>query len=153
MLLVIAYVARPSPHVPLYDANLVRLAETERQGYCSGVTFWTTQYEGDANLAKECRKTHREESGRVDLLAAERGFCRGIVDEGWEGSVPDCVGILQGYRYWPTYDGSITDQWNRARPYPRPIIESSPESGDGSRTGDRPSGPGRGYDGNDYYRP
>lgn len=144
VLLVVAYVVRPSPHVPLYDANLVRLAETERQGYCSGVTFWRTQGEGDADLAKECRRAHPEESGAVNLAATERGFCRGIVDQGWTGTVSDCVGILGQYQYWPTLDGSITDQWNRARPYPRPAITGAESPDDESRTGGRTDVPSRG---------
>ena len=154
VLLVLAYAVRPSPHVPLYDANLVRLAETERQGYCSGTTFWRTQGEGDTGVARECRETHPEESGRVNLLLAERGFCRGIVDGGWDGgSVTDCVAILGSYQYWPTYDGSITDQWNRARPYPRPAISGAADQTDDSRTGGRtgspshPSGNRYGYGG------
>lgn len=143
VLLAVAYVARPSPHVPPYDANLVRIVETERQGYCAGVTFWRTDGEGDADLARECRGERRGESGRVNLLLAERGFCRGIVDEGWvDGSVADCLAILSEFRYWPTYDGSITHQWNRARPYPRPVIAGTEGATDDSRTGGRPGGPG-----------
>ena len=157
VLLVVAYAARPSPHVPPYDANLVRLAETERQGYCAGVTFWQTGGgDGDADLAKECRKEHPKESGRVNLVATERGFCRAIVDEGWEGTVSTCLDIMGTYQYWPTFDGAITDQWNRARPYPSTAIGGTSEQDD-SRTGGRPGGPGHSApsrsdsDYSDYY--
>ena len=158
VVLVVAYAARPSPHVPPYDANLVRLAETERQGYCAGVTFWKTQGGGSANQARACREEHREQSGRVNMIAAERGFCQGIVDQGWmEGDVPMCVDTLRSYQYWPTLDGSITDQWNRARPYPSTAIGGTSEEPDGSRTGGRPGGPGHPApsrsDYEDYYYP
>ncbi len=153
--LVVVYAARPSPHVPPYDANLVRLAETERQGYCAGVTFWETQGVGDAEVARACRGEHREQSGRVNMAAAERGFCQGIVDQGWVGGVIDCLDILHSYQYWPTFNGSITDQWNRARPYPSTAIGGATDQSDTSRTGGRPGssghpGPSRSSD-YEYY--
>jgi hypothetical protein len=156
ILAVLVYAGRPSPHVPPYDANLVRLAETERQGYCAGVTFWKTQAAGSAEQARACRIEHTEQSGRVNMTATERGFCQGIVDSGWiDGFVADCVSILRTYQLWPTYDGSITDQWNRARPYPSTSLGGAGEESDGSRTGGRSGGPGhssssRGAD-YDYY--
>lgn len=153
ILLVLAYAARPSPHVPPYDANLVRLAETERQGYCAGVTFWKTQGTGDAARARTCRKEHPEQSGRVNMIATERGFCQGIVDSGWvDGYVTDCVGILRDNQLWPTLDGGLTDQWNRARPYPNTAIGGGSDKGsDDSRTGDRPGSPGHGGPGRSDY--
>ena len=145
VLLVIGYAARPSPHVPPYDANLVQLAETERQGYCAGVTYWGTEGAGSAERAKACRVKHREQSGEVNMAATERGFCQGIIDSGWtDGYVTDCVGILRSNQLWPTLDGSLTDQWNRARPYQSTAIGGGTEESDESRTGDRSGTSGHG---------
>ena len=158
MLLVVAYIVHSPGHIPPYDANLVQLADTERQGYCSGVTFWRTSGQGDAGRARACRAEYRDDkSGRISMVAAERGFCQGIVDEGWDGgSAAVCVEILRSYQYWPTLDGSITDQWNRARPYPGTIIDTgTSDSRDDSRTGGRPGSPGHAgpsrSDYEDYY--
>lgn len=155
VLVVVGYAADRPGHIPPYDANLVRLVETERQGYCAGVTFWKTQGNGEAGQARACRKEHQEQSGRINMVAAERGFCQGIVDSGWlEGGVADCLSILGSYQYWPTYDGSISSDWNRARPYPRPALSTGATQDDGSRTGGRGGGPGRdspSRPGYDYY--
>lgn len=140
VLLVLAYVGNRPGHQSPYDANLVRLAETERQGYCGGLTFWKTQGEGDAQVAKTCRPEHPERSGRVNLVATETGFCQAVVDSGWEGYVGSCLVILHDNQYWPTYDGGITNQWNRARPYPSAILEGVGGGDDGSRTGGRSGG-------------
>lgn len=144
----VAYVARPAGHIPPYDANLVRLAETDLQGYCAGRTFWNTQGLGNAGVARACRSELREQHPDVpDLPAAERGFCQAISDQGWAGTVGECLDILVANQYWPTYDGSLSNQWNRARPYPHvaATLGSGPRSDD-SRTGsehgggDRPTG-------------
>lgn len=148
MLLSIGYVARPVGHVALYDANLVRLAETGLEGYCAGIVFWSSQGTGDAAAAADCRATTTGKSTKVDVSTVERPFCRAIVESGWEGDVATCLDIMAGAKYWPTYDGSITDQWNRARPYPRSELQGIGEP-DGSRTGGR-SGASR--DGNPIYR-
>ena|SRR3972149_5201563 len=141
VVLALTYVGRRPGHISPYDANLVRLAETERQGYCAAVTFWNGG--PNAGQAKECRTERREKSGRVNLIKAERGFCEGIVDQGWEGALGDCLTIMAQNQYWPTYDGNITQSWNRARPYPRPAIAGQGEQDDGSRTGERPGGHNR----------
>lgn len=134
----LAYVARPAPHVPPYDANLVRLAETELEGYCAGETFWKSQARGDAQLAASCRAEHASAmSSEVDLMKVEGAFCRGIIEGGWAGAVPECLNILATYQYWPTYDGNISAEWNRARPYPRLMIQVPAQQEDDSRTGDR----------------
>ena len=142
MLLAVAYVARPVGHVPPYDANLLRLAESKLQGYCAGETFWQVQT-GDAALAAGCRKKRADEMTDVSNLAAvQPAFCQAIVVAGWEGDVPSCLGIMASYKYWPTYDGTLTDQWNRARPYPQPAISGDTDEG-GSRTGGRSQAPTR----------
>lgn len=139
-LMVLGYITNRPGHIPPYDANLVRLVETERQGYCSGLTFWKTSGEGNAGQASQCRSEYREKSGEVNLPVAIRGFCEAIVESGWEGYVTLCAQLIADQQLWPTYDGSITDQWNRARPYPYSPLGGSPGSTDGSRTGDRGAG-------------
>ena len=135
----LVYVARPVGHIPIYDANLVRLAETELQGYCAGDAFWKSAGEGDAGKARACRAQYAD-SGQfanvTDLAVVPRAFCQAIVEDGWDGDVPTCLQIMVDNQYWPTYDGGITDQWNRARPYPVSAIPSGPPpADDGSRTG------------------
>ena len=137
----LAYVARPAGHVPPYDANLVRLAESQLDGYCAGEAFWTSQGDGDGRIADACRARLAEQKSRKpDARVVVGAFCEGVMDAGWEGTAYECVGTLTDGRLWPTYDGSLTDQWNRARPYPRPALapSSGSEIDDGSRTGDRP---------------
>lgn len=147
VLLSLVYVARPAGHQPPYDANLVRLAESELEGFCAGEAFWRSGGTGlgDPALASECRsRLAGRKSAEPNLGAVSRAFCLAIVIEGWEGTVPDCVEILAQARYWPTYDGGLTDQWNRARPYPRPVISSGGGGGGSdSRTGGREDAPTR----------
>mgnify|MGYP001587881744 FL=1 len=152
----LAYVSWPVGHIPPYDANLVRLAESNLQGYCSGEAFWRSGGAGSARLAGDCRtRLAGKRSNKPDLMAVPAAFCAAIVKEGWEGTQPDCLSIMFDNQYWPTYDGAITAEWNRARPYPRPLISTTPGSqGNGSRTGDRngggrPTNPSRG----DYTYP
>ena len=135
----LTYVAWPVGHIPPYDANLVRLAESSLQGYCAGEAFWRSGGAGSGRLAGECRKRLAGKRSNVPNLNAVPGaFCSAIVNEGWEGDQPSCLSIMSDNQYWPTYDGAITDQWNRARPYPRPLISTTagPKS-DGARTGNR----------------
>jgi len=135
----LAYVAWPVGHIPPYDANLVRLAESELQGYCSGEAFWKSAGEGSASLAGQCRKRLAgRRSNAPSLMAVPGAFCAAIVKGGWTGTRADCLGIMSDNQYWPTYDGSISNQWNRARPYPQPLISTGagPQS-NGARTGNR----------------
>lgn len=145
-ILAVIYVARPAPHIPPYDANLVRLAESEMEGYCAGNTFWKTQGAGNASEASACRKQHSGMSRASDLPAVPPAFCRAIVQSGWDGDVPTCLVIMADNQLWPTYDGSISDQWNRARPYPLSSlgVPGDKRAGDSSRTGGH-EGPTRGY--------
>lgn len=136
--LAVAYVARPVGHIPLYDANLIRLAESSLQGYCAGETFWQSAGEGSAEMASACRDRLADRRSNVPAVGAVPGaFCQAIVDQGWEGDRAACAEILTGQKLWPTYDGGITDQWNRARKYPGHVIPSGPGRTDDSRTGDR----------------
>lgn len=138
VVLAVAYISWPVGHIPPYDANLVRLAESDLQGYCSGDSFMKSQGMGDANLAATCRQRQaRKRPNAPNLGAVQKAFCEAVVANGWEGTNGDCVGILQMNEYWPTYDGNITNAWNRARPYPRTFTLSNAgsQSGGGSRTG------------------
>lgn len=138
IVLSIIYIARPAGHIPPYDANLVRLAETELQGYCSGKVFWNTSGNGDADSANRCRiDLANIYSNEINLVKTESAFCQAVVDQGWQGTKEDCFIILEESQYWPTYDGSISNQWNRARPYPKPVLQSNGSQTD-SRTGVRP---------------
>lgn len=139
----VVYVARPAGHQPPYDANLVRLAESRLEGYCAGQAFWASGGDpaGNASLAAQCRA---ERAGTMpsttNLAAVPRGFCRAIVDSGWEGTAKQCLEILGQYQYWPTYDGGISNAWNRARPYPLAHLSTGPsQASDESRTGGRGS--------------
>lgn len=137
MVLGLVYIVWPVGHIPLYDANLVRLAESDLQGYCSGDTFWKTGGVGDSNMASECRsRLAKKHSSNVDLSVVQGSFCQAIVDSGWTGTKSDCLGIMATNEYWPTYVGAITNQWNRARPYPKlfSLINSNSKSSQ-SRTG------------------
>jgi hypothetical protein len=137
-LLAVVYVARPAGHIPPYDADLNRLAETQLEGYCSGSVFWKTYGEGDGGAAAECREERAGMHEDVpNIPAVQRSFCRAVVAEGWDGTVPYCLEILQDSKLWPTYDGQLTQEWNRARKYPQPPIQVVGSEGEGSRTGGR----------------
>src|SRR3990167_10201178 len=136
----LVYVAQPAAHVPIYDANLVRLAESNLQGYCAGETLGNTGGEGDAATAAACRETRKgDRPDTPDVAAVPRAFCQAIVDAGWrDGSQAVCIEILTANKLWPTYDGGLTDQWNRARGYPLKAISVGGKPESESRTGDRP---------------
>ena len=146
----IVYILLPVGHIPPYDANLVRLAETDRQGYCSGMTLIQTGGGPDAVRTADCRKESKRPNV-ANLQVVLPAFCQGVLDGGWEGDVPTCLDIVAQNMYWPTYDGTITNEWNRARPYPAVLLANIGGNGgaDGSRTGgragsDRGSTPTRG---------
>ena len=135
----LAYVAWPVGHIPPYDANLVRLAESSLQGYCAGEAFWRSGGAGSASLAGQCRgRLAGKRSNVPNLNAVPGAFCAAIIAEGWEGDQPSCLSIMSDNQYWPTYDGAITDQWNRARGYPLKAISVGGKPESESRTGDRP---------------
>jgi len=132
------YVTLPVGHIPLYDANLVRLAETELEGYCAGYTFPISNGVGDDVEAASCRRTYASRYSEVfSPSAAERAFCGAIADSGRYGTdQAGCIMTIRSGQYWPTYAGSLTNDWNRARPYPLTTGLSEAEPDD-SRTGGR----------------
>ena len=142
VVVMLAYAGNRPGHIPPYDANLTRLAETERQGYCAGEVGWKTEFAGSADQAAACRADHPEQSGRVSMAATARGFCQAVLNQGWNGFMEECLDILRENQYWPTYDGALTNQWNRARPYPNSALGGASDQTDSSRTGGR-SGGGR----------
>ena len=133
----LVYISQPVGHIPPYDANLVRLAESDLQGYCAGKTLLETGGYGDANMTAQCRsELAGKRSDKPNLAIVQSSFCQAIVDGGWEGTKSDCLKIMSDNEYWPTYDGSITNAWNRARPYPATFATiGGGSSSAGSRTG------------------
>lgn len=133
----LAYVIRPAGHIPPYDANLVRLAETPLQGYCSGQTFMRTSGAGSATEAAGCRDEKLGLlSDSVNMGAVESSFCQAVLDSGWQGDMLTCLDILRTNELWPTYDGALSAAWNRAHKYPRQILGGNTPP-DNSRTGPR----------------
>ncbi len=112
------YVATPPGDTPPYDAFLNRLAQTEREGFCSGWAMWTAASSAEAQqLTADCRAGERpreevrtmidppkksgfiyhvttrplEMSDEVDMGSVVGAFCRGLVAAGWSAgsSKPD----------------------------------------------------------------
>lgn len=138
ILLSMLYIAWPVGFIAPYDANLVRLADSQLQGYCSGDSFMKSQGVGDANLAANCRNEKAAKmSNKPDMGVVQGAFCQAVHANGWQGTRAQCLSILQTNEYWPTYDGNITNAWNRARPYPNTfaLAGTGSNSGGGSRTG------------------
>jgi hypothetical protein len=124
----------PGP-IPLTDANRQPLAETAEQGRCAGEVFWSSGGAGGAEAMAECLADETEPE--VDWPAVQPGFCKGIMSQGADITAEECMGIMEQRRFWPTLGGTITDQWNRAFPYPGSLMTEAPTGGDDSRTGDR----------------
>ncbi len=128
----------PQPHVPLLDANRNRLAETYEEGYCSGIAFWRTRGQGNAQQAADCREANSM-TEKIDYEVVQLAFCSAVTEEGYQGGTENCITILQTEQLWPTYDGALTASWNDKFPYPGDTFTSTP-AGDGvddGRTGDR----------------
>jgi hypothetical protein len=137
---VLIYLAIP-PGVPkLFDGNLTRLAQTDAEGYCSGLAFFRANSAEEAkDIAAGCREDTTL-STTVDLARVTMAFCLGAKKGGYTGSIQfGCVDVLKSLQFWPMYDGGITDAWTRSHPYPLNLLESSVEIvEDNSRTGGRP---------------
>lgn len=130
------YVVRDPGHVPLFDASLQRLAETEAEAHCAGVTFWTNRGQANPAEAEDCRTTS-DQSTEFDLTVVQPAFCRAVTDQGYEGGVDNCLNILEGQKLWPTYDGGLTGAWSDTAPYPgdRALVVPPSDSRTGSRDG------------------
>lgn len=130
---------RDPGHVPLFDADLNRLAESELEGYCAGKVFWVERG-GNAEMAADCRAANPQMDDQYNLGVVQMAFCLGARASGFSGDVTvDCLQVLEQNQLWPTYDGSITDAWTKANPYPGDVW--APPSGSGSRTGGREPAP------------
>lgn len=138
IVLALGFLMWPVGFIPPYDANLVRLADSSLQGYCSGDSFMKSGGVGSASLASDCRSARTGRlSDKPDMGVVQGSFCRAVVDNGWQGTMANCLSILQTNQYWPTYDGSLSNAWNRARPYPNRFVLAGRgrNSGGQSRTG------------------
>lgn len=125
------FIVRDPGHIPIFDAGLQRLAETEAEGYCAGEVFWSTRGVGDEKAAQTCRAG--QVNGERDLRAVQPAFCRAIENAGYSG--PSCIDIMENFQYWPTYVGGITDNWSETAPYPLDLAFTTPDTD--SRTGTR----------------
>ncbi len=99
------------------------------------MSYWRNNGEANAERAADCRKD-TQRSDDVDLSTVVNHFCRAVKDEGFMGAVSDCEGIIASRRWWPTYDGGLTDAFNKAYPYPGDRLLQPPPA-DNSRPGDR----------------
>lgn len=117
------YIRWPVGHIPTYDAKLVRLAETPAQGYCAGIVYWKDSGAGSAWQVRDCLKAIAAQPKKyptyISLSITQKYFCKGIQASGYNGTVADCVSILDSYVYWPTYNGTLSANWSQTRPYPK----------------------------------
>jgi hypothetical protein len=128
------YLIRDVGHIPLFDANLQVLAESEVEGYCAGLTFWSNRGSGNAAEAAACRN-ESDRSTDPDLTRVPAFFCMAVREAGFAGTVDECLGILDGQKLWPTRDGDLTNSWSQSAPYPGDLAFVVPPSD--SRTGTR----------------
>ncbi len=132
--LAFAFVAQPEGFVPLFDADLKRLSMTEHEAQCAAEGFMAGN---PAEVATECRETNAH-STTIDLEQVTPRFCTHISSVITTLSYDDCLRIMYDMEYWPTYDGEITNAWNRTAPYPLSVLFSdSGDQRDTGRTGER----------------
>jgi hypothetical protein len=130
---------KPVGHIPLLDANRTVLAETERQGYCAGETFWRTQGMGNEGLFAECMDASSI-INELDVNSVQPAFCRAVTIEGYAGGTENCMDIVRSQKLWPTMTGGLSDSWNRRFPYPLDRLTAGvvpATNTDESRTGER----------------
>ena len=130
MFMAVLYVARPEGFVPLFDANLQRLAMTQQEGYCAGQVW-----QNSATSTADCRKTdaHRTE---IDLRDVVPGFCQAVIAS-ISITQQRCEEIFATNAMWPLYDGGFTQNWSDQAPYPGSILGDGPPPEDTGRTGGR----------------
>jgi len=132
----VSFVLAP-PTPPPLDARHQVLADSAREGYCAGVVQ-LTYGKPTASLAEACRIEHPNMDGSSNLYAVVPAFCQGAIDTAWPGTPEECAGIMADNRYWPLYDGGVTDSWNEKYPYPLDRFDVAVVP-DNSRTGERPN--------------
>ena len=126
----LAYLAMPQGHIPPFDANRWRLAETYVEGYCAGVVAVQTQSR-DRNpaAAEACREDNSVMADDIDIRAVVPAFCEAI-SAGYGMTTGECEDIVAANKIWPLYDGGFTMTWNDAFPYPGDrILTPTPDSG------------------------
>lgn len=113
---------RPMPPAPLLDANLNTLAQSAAEGYCAGITFWSTpNNKGDKKTMDKClTDTKRPTERNLSVVIAT--FCSGITEAGYSGGNSMCQDIMERERFWPTTDGRITNAWSASAPWPGDLI-------------------------------
>lgn len=114
----IAYLAVPPGHVPPFDANRWRLAETYLEGYCAGSVFAIT---GNRNpnpeAAEMCRTENSHYENHIDMNRVIPGFCQAILAT-YGMPIEECAAAVAANQIWPLYDGGFSTSWNSAFPYP-----------------------------------
>ena len=128
------YLLHDVGRIPMFDDNLRPLAESEVEGYCAGLTFWSNRGSGNAAEAAACR-AGSDRSTEPDLVRVPAFFCMAVREAGFAGTVDECLGILDGQKLWPTRDGDLTNSWSQSAPYPGDLAFVVPPSD--SRTGTR----------------
>lgn len=122
----LVYMAFANPHVPLLDANRTVLAESYEQGYCSGLVFGQTRGQGSASAVAECR-AESDLDDEINWNLVQPGFCEGF-NKATQFPTSQCIDIVESQLYWPTLEGTVTQAWNRAFPYPGGTISDSMSS-------------------------
>jgi hypothetical protein len=113
-----------SGRVPIFDADLNRLAETPREAWCAGNTFWDGR-KADPAKAKACRQAQTHRSDSVNHSLVLRNFCDGAKAAGFPGHIQfDCVDVFTERQMWPTRDGGITMAFNSRYPWPGETFQS-----------------------------
>ena len=125
------YVGHPQGFVPIFDADLQRLAMTAHESHCAGQQFLTR---GGGDI-EECRESSGL-STDVNLDIVQPQFCA-VVAPALRMEIQDCMNILTGQQLWPTYDGDLTSNWSQSNPYPGSILGTDTDAEDSSRTGGR----------------
>ena len=130
----LAFVAQPRGFVPMFDADLQRLAMSEHEANCAAEGFMASN---SAETAAECRETDGL-SDEINLERVTPRFCIYISGVITTLDYDRCLSIMYDMQYWPTYDGDITNAWNRTAPYPlSQLFSDSGDERDTGRTGER----------------
>ena len=136
VVLVFAFVAQPMGFVPMFDADLRRLAMSLHESHCAAEGFMVST-STSAETAAECRETDGR-STEIDLEGVTPEFCLYISEVITTLEYNRCVSIMYENQYWHTYDGHMTNAWNRTAPYPlSQLFSDSGDQRDTGRTGDR----------------
>jgi hypothetical protein len=130
------YLIRDVGHIPLFDANLQVLAESEVEGYCAGFVADRFNKPHDKPAA-DCRAANADLSDAVNYTTVQKSGCLGYAKATNKPSdwVTGCTSWMQREKFWPTRDGRITNNWSPTAPYPLDVMFDEPPTD--SRTGTR----------------